>query len=211
MSKIPQIALLGALALGICFLAKTYAADIATKQPKTETIVLAGGCFWGVESVFEHTKGVREAVSGYAGGLADTAHYEIVSDGGTGHAESVRVTYDPAQISLPQLLDIYFRVAHDPTQLDHQGPDYGTQYRSAIFYTTPEQQKIAAEKIADLNARHVFSDPVVTKLEPLNGFYPAEDYHQHYAARHPAQPYIVIYDAPKLTRLKKTYPDLYQE
>lgn len=180
-------------------------------NPNNQTIVLAGGCFWGVEAVFEHTKGVVEAVSGYAGGRADTARYGVVSDGNTGHAEAVKVTYDPAKISLGQLLDVYFNVVHNPTQLNYQGPDHGTQYRSAIFYANNEQKQKAEANIAALDAKHTFSGPIVTKLEKLDQFYPAEDYHQNYAASHPSQPYIVLHDAPKVVKLKKTYPDLYKE
>lgn len=176
---------------------------------KTETIVVAGGCFWGVEAVFKHTKGVVEAVSGYAGGDARSAKYEIVSSGNTGHAEAVRVTYDPTKISLSQLLDIFFNVAHDPTQLDYQGPDHGKQYRSVIFYATPEQQKLAEEKISALNSQRIFSAPIITKLEALEKFYPAEEYHQDYARLNPNQPYIVMHDAPKVQKLKIKYPDLY--
>ena len=179
--------------------------------PRTETVVLAGGCFWGVEAVFEHTKGVTNVVSGYAGGAADTAQYDIVSTGTTGHAESVQVTYDPAQVSLDQLLDIYFKVAHNPTELNFQGPDHGTQYRSAIFFATPEQKKVAGDKIAALTQAHAFDAPIVTALEPLEKFYPAEEYHQDFAARNPQHPYIVRHDAPKVENLKKAFPDFYRE
>ncbi len=171
----------------------------------TESIVLAGGCFWGVQAVFQHTKGVVTAMSGYAGGKADTAHYDMVSGGNTGHAESVEVTYDPKQIALDQLLGIYFTVAHDPTQLNYQGPDHGTQYRSAVFYRTPQQQKVVQEYISKLKA----SAPVVTTLESLTAFYPAENYHQNYATLHPDSPYIMAYDAPKIAALKKMFPELY--
>lgn len=181
------------------------------KNSKTETIVLAGGCFWGVEAVFEHTKGVTDAVSGYAGGNADTAHYDIVSGGNSGHAEAVKVTYDPSQVTLDQLLDIFFTVAHNPTQVNCQGPDCGTQYRSAVFYATDAQKKAVAAKITTLDAQHLFSAPVATKLEKLEQFYPAEAYHQNYAALHPTQPYIAIHDAPKVKKLKAVYPDLYKE
>lgn len=206
-----KIGLLGLIAFGICVLVKTYEAKANMDTKKTETIVLAGGCFWGVEAVFEHTKGVVNAVSGYAGGKAETAHYNMVGSGDTGHAEAVLVTYDPTQISLNQLLDIYFTVAHNPTQLNYQGPDHGTQYRSSIFFATPEQKETAETKIADLGAKRVFRDPIVTKLELLDTFYPAEDYHQDYAARNPAQPYIVVHDAPKVKKLKEAYPDLYRK
>ena len=175
----------------------------------SESITLAGGCFWGVQAVFEHMKGVTKAVSGYAGGDADSAHYDIVSTGTTGHAESVQVTYDPSQITLGQILKIYFAVAHDPTELNRQGPDRGTQYRSAIFYATPQQKEIATAYIEQLRQAHVFSDAIVTKLEPLQGFYPAEDYHQDYAQLHPDNPYIAINDLPKVAALEKQYPQLY--
>jgi peptide-methionine (S)-S-oxide reductase len=180
-------------------------------HPKLETIVLAGGCFWGVEAVFEHTKGVVDAVSGYAGGKADTANYDTVCSGKTGHAEAVKITYDPAQISLDKLLDIFFNVAHNPTQLNHQGPDHGTQYRSAIFYANDDQKKTVESKITVLDQARAFSDPIVTKLERLEQFYPAEPYHQNYAAQNPMQPYIVIHDAPKVKKLKSSYPELYEE
>ena len=211
-----KIGLLLALAIGICSVAKAYAADPASPPAqmgadKNETIVLAGGCFWGVEAVFEHTKGVEEVVSGYAGGKAESARYDLIGRGDTGHAEVVKVTYDPNQISLARLLDIYFNVAHNPTELNFQGPDHGTQYRSAVFYATPEQQKAVTAKIAELEAGQVFSAPVVTTLEPLEVFYPAEEYHQNYMARNPRQPYILIHDAPKLKNLQKTYPEIYQE
>lgn len=185
-------------------------APLATTGGK-QTIVLAGGCFWGVEAVFRHIKGVEEAVSGYAGGSAETAQYDIVSTGRTGHAESVRVTYDPAQITPGKLLQVFFAVAHDPTTRDRQGPDSGTQYRSAIFFTTEEQGKIARAYIAQLDKAGAFTAPIVTATEPLTQFYPAEAYHQDYAARHPDNPYIAIHDLPKVVRLKETFPDLYKE
>ncbi len=175
----------------------------------TQTAVFAGGCFWGVEAVFEHVKGVTQVVSGYAGGSAKTAHYEIVSSGTTGHAESVRVTYDPARISYGQLLKIFFSVAHNPTELDRQGPDTGTQYRSAIFFSSDEQKQVAKAYIAQLQAAHSFARPIVTDLTPLKAFYEAEAYHQHYLARHPDQPYIVINDLPKLANLQRQFPALY--
>ena len=182
----------------------------AAMAAPSETIVLAGGCFWGIESVFEHVKGVSEAVVGYSGGESTTASYEKVSSGTTGHAESVKVTYDPQQVSLSRILDVYFRVAHDPTQLNYQGPDHGTQYRSAVFYATPQQQKAVLDKITELSALHVYTTPVVTALEQFKEFYPAEAYHQHYAERHPMNAYILINDAPKVYKLKSTYPDLYK-
>ncbi len=178
---------------------------------KTESIVLGGGCFWGVEAVFDHVKGVDAAVSGYAGGSQETAHYEKVSQGDTGHAESVRVTYNPDEISLDTLLDIYFTVAHDPTQLNYQGPDQGTQYRSVIFYANEEQRKAATQKIEALRKTKAFPSPIVTVLEPLSGFYPAEGEHQRFAERHPTNLYILINDAPKVKNLKRLFPQLYRE
>jgi peptide-methionine (S)-S-oxide reductase len=182
----------------------------ANAAPVEQTAVFAGGCFWGVDAVFKHVKGVTNVVSGYAGGNADTAHYEIVSEGNTGHAESVRVQFDPARISYQQLLQVFFSVAHDPTELNRQGPDSGSQYRSAIFYTSPEQQKIAQGYIQKLTAAHTFAAPIVTQVVPLQQFYPAEDYHQNYLALHPYQPYIVFNDMPKLEQLRKQFPGLYQ-
>jgi peptide-methionine (S)-S-oxide reductase len=176
----------------------------------TETAVLAGGCFWGMQSVFEHVRGVRQVWAGYSGGDANTAHYDDVSEGNTGHAESVKIQFDPAVISYGQLLKVYFAVAHDPTQLNRQGPDAGTQYRSEIFYANPQQQKIAQAYIAQLSAANVFDSTIVTLVQPLNAFYPAEDYHQDYALHHPDDAYIVINDAPKVARLKQLYPALYQ-
>jgi peptide-methionine (S)-S-oxide reductase len=173
-----------------------------------QQIVLAGGCFWGQELVFGSLKGVTEAMPGYSGGSAATAHYEMTSTGTTGHAESVRVTYDPAQISLDQILTVFFTVSHDPTELNYQGPDEGTQYRSAIFVANPEQRAAAEAMIARLTAERRFKSPIVTKLETFKAFYPAEAYHRHYALLHPDDPYIVINDAPKLVALKKTYPQL---
>jgi peptide-methionine (S)-S-oxide reductase len=176
-----------------------------------ETIVLAGGCFWGVQGVFQHVKGVVNAVSGYAGGEKSTAEYETVSTGETGHAESVRITYDPSQITLGQILRVYFSVAHDPTELNHQGPDTGTQYRSAIFPQNAEQARIAKAYIAQINQARVYDAALVTKIEPGRGFFPAEGYHQDYLTLHPSQPYIVYNDLPKITALKSTLPDLYRE
>lgn len=177
----------------------------------TQTAVLAGGCFWGMQSVFEHVRGVRQVWAGYSGGAASTAQYETVSEGGTGHAESVRIAFDPAVLSYGQLLKIYFAVAHDPTTLNRQGPDAGTQYRSEIFYANPEQKKIAEAYVAQLNAAKVFDGRIVTLVQPLTGFYPAEDYHQDYARKHPNNAYILINDAPKLARLKQAYPGMYQD
>ncbi len=175
------------------------------------TAVFAGGCFWGMEAVFEHLKGVSNVVSGYSGGTAKTAHYEIVSNGQTGHAESIQITFDPSQISYEQLLNVYFKVAHDPTELNRQGPDSGTQYRSAIFFTNNEQKKIAESYIASLNKNKVFASPVVTQLVPLQAFYPAEDYHQDFIAHNPDYPYVVVNDLPKLVQLQKQFPELYKK
>lgn len=176
-----------------------------------QTIVLAGGCFWGMQAVFQHTKGVTSAISGYAGGDKQTAHYEMVSTGRTGHAESVAVTFDPRQISYGKILQIYFSVAHNPTELNRQGPDSGTQYRSAVFYANDEQKRVAGAYIAQLDKAHVFPRPIVTKLEALHGFYPAEDYHQDFAVLHPSYPYIVFNDLPKVENLKRLFPDLYRD
>jgi peptide-methionine (S)-S-oxide reductase len=175
-----------------------------------ETAVLSGGCFWGIQAVFQHLKGVTSATSGYSGGAANTAHYEDVSTGETGHAESVKIVFDPSQISYGQILMIFFSVGHNPTELNYQGPDHGTQYRSSIFYSKDEQKKIAEAYIAQLNAAKIYSQPIVTKVVPLQAFYAAEDYHQDYLKHHPYEPYIMINDQPKLTNLKKEYPDLYR-
>jgi peptide-methionine (S)-S-oxide reductase len=177
----------------------------------TERVVLAGGCFWGVQAVFQHTKGVLNAISGYAGGATPNPSYEQVSSGRTGHAESVEITFDPSQISFSRLLEIYFSVAHDPTELDRQGPDEGSQYRSGIFTTSDAQQRAAKEYIAELEKAHVFSSPIVTKVEPLEAFYQAEAYHQDYATLHPDSLYIRVYDLPKIAALKKLHPELYRE
>lgn len=173
-----------------------------------QTAVLAGGCFWGVEGVFERIKGVSNVVSGFAGGDKSTAHYEMVSTGTTGHAESVKITYDPSQITFGQLLKVYFSIAHDPTELNRQGPDTGTQYRSAIFYMDDEQKKIAEAYIQQLDAAHVFPRPIVTQVVPFHGFYAAESYHQHFLDNNPNNPYIVYNDLPKLAALKKQYPEM---
>ncbi|MFJ5239139.1 peptide-methionine (S)-S-oxide reductase MsrA [Pseudomonas neuropathica] len=180
-------------------------------QAHSETAVFAGGCFWGVQGVFQHVKGVQKAVSGYAGGAAGTAEYERVSEGDTGHAESVQVTFDPTQVSYGSLLQIYFSVAHNPTELNRQGPDSGTQYRSALFPVNAEQQKVAQAYIAQLDAAHAYNKPIVTKLESYNGFYPAEDYHQDFLTEHPSYPYIVINDMPKVANLKQVFAQRYQE
>jgi peptide-methionine (S)-S-oxide reductase len=184
------------------------AVDETKSQKKSASIVLAGGCFWGVEAVFDNVKGVTDAVSGYAGGSKDNAHYEIVSTGTTGHAESVQVTYDPSQISLGQLLKIYFSVVHDPTQLNRQGPDTGTQYRSQIFYSSEEQKRIAEAYIQQLTAAKMFPRPIVTKVAPLQAFYPAEDYHQDFIKKNPHQGYVVQNDIPKVANLSKEFPSL---
>jgi peptide-methionine (S)-S-oxide reductase len=187
-------------------------ADLPLAAAKgSATAVFAGGCFWGVESVFEHVKGVKQVTSGYAGGNAGDARYDTVSSGGTRHAESVKVIYDPSQISYGQLLKVFFSVAHDPTQLNRQGPDHGTQYRSAIFYGDPQQKKIAHAYMAQLGEAKSFPAPIVTQLAPLRAFFPAEGYHQDYARRHPDNPYIVYNDAPKVAALKKFLPGLYRD
>ena len=175
-----------------------------------EVAVFSGGCFWGIEAVFEHVKGVTRAESGYAGGAGTTANYESVSAGDTGHAESVRVVFDPSQVTYGQLLQVFFSVAHDPTELNYQGPDHGPQYRSAIWYTTEAQKRTAEAYIAQLTRSHAFPKPIVTEVNPLRGFYLAEAYHQDYATRHPDAPYIVYNDAPKVERLKKDLPALYR-
>jgi peptide-methionine (S)-S-oxide reductase len=182
--------------------------DVKAPAAKTATAVFAGGCFWGVEAVFERLKGVTNAVSGFAGGKKETAHYERVSEGNTGHAESVQVTYDPSQIGYGQLLQVFFSVAHDPTELNRQGPDEGTQYRSAIFYADDEQKRVAEAYIKQLNDAKAFRRKIVTQVAPLNGFYTAEAYHQHYFNLHPTEPYIVYNDRPKVEELKKQFPEL---
>jgi len=175
-----------------------------------QTAVLAGGCFWGVDAVFKHVKGVSSVVSGYSGGSAATAEYETVSTGSTGHAESVKITYDPSRISYSELLRIFFSVATDPTQLNRQGPDQGTQYRSVIFYANDDQKQIALAYIDQLNKAKVFSAPIVTQVVPLKAFYPAEEYHQNYLQNHPENPYIVYNDLPKLRQLQKQFSDVYR-
>jgi peptide-methionine (S)-S-oxide reductase len=186
------------------------AATSASAAPsRTETAVLAGGCFWGMESVFEHVKGVKDVVSGYAGGGAKDANYDAVSSEGTAHAEAVKVTYDPSQINYAQLLQIYFTVAHDPTQVNRQGPDSGPSYRSAIFPQSPQQAAFAKAFIARLNGAHIFKAPIATKIES-GGFYPAEAYHQDFARKHPDYPYIVVNDRPKVAALHKRFPALYK-
>jgi peptide-methionine (S)-S-oxide reductase len=179
--------------------------------PALQTVVLAGGCFWGVQAVFQHVKGVSQAISGYAGGTKDTASYEVVSSGRTGHAESVQVTFDPRQISYGRILQIYFSVAHDPTQLNRQGPDFGPQYRSAIFYRDDSQKSIAQAYIAQLDKAGVFKHPIVTQMSALTEFYPAEAYHQDYATLHPSSPYIAFNDLPKVENLQRVFADIYRE
>jgi peptide-methionine (S)-S-oxide reductase len=186
---------------------------IVTATPKTvaeQKAVFAGGCFWGVDAVFKHVKGVDQVVSGYSGGQASTAEYEEVSTGSTGHAESVQVTYNPDQVSYQDLLAIFFNVAHDPTELNRQGPDTGAQYRSAVFYMDPSQQQAAQRYIDKLDRDKAFQQPIVTQVVPLKAFYPAEEYHQNFFERHPDNPYIVFNDLPKLDTLKEKYPQLYR-
>jgi peptide-methionine (S)-S-oxide reductase len=174
-----------------------------------EKVVFAGGCFWGIQAVFEHVKGVKRATAGYSGGTVKSPSYEQVSSGETGHAESVEVIYDPSKITFGQLLKVFFSVAHDPTELNRQGPDWGTQYRSAIFYETPDQQRIAQAYVDQLTQAKAFSHPIVTQIVPFKAFYRAEDYHQDYLVYHPDSPYIIINDLPKIANLKKEFPDLY--
>jgi len=190
-------------------LALALSTTTASAAPRTETAVLAGGCFWGMESVFEHVRGVTDVVSGYAGGSAKDASYDSVSSEGTRHAEAVRITYDPSQISYAQLLQIYFTVAHDPTQVDRQGPDVGRSYRSALFPQSAEQARFARAFIARLNAAHIYKAPIATKIES-GGFYPAEAYHQDFARKHPYYPYIVVNDRPKVAALQKRFAALYK-
>ncbi|MDG9968486.1 peptide-methionine (S)-S-oxide reductase MsrA [Achromobacter mucicolens] len=196
------------------FIIPPPAADQAASAAATATqekAVIAGGCFWGVQAVFQHVKGVSNAVSGYAGGQAGTANYNAVGSGRTGHAEAVEITYDPRQISYGQLLQIYFSVAHDPTQLNRQGPDHGTQYRSAVFPANDSQRKVAEAYIAQLNKTGVYPKALATTIEPLQAFYPAEDYHQDYLVRNPNSLYIVINDVPKVENLAKTFPDWWRD
>jgi peptide-methionine (S)-S-oxide reductase len=220
-SKSSPAAFVAAIALAAFMATPTRASETATVAPPPaydpapasgapQTLVLAGGCFWGVQGVFQHVAGVSEAVSGYAGGAQATAHYEIVSEGRSGHAEAVKITYDPKLVSLGQLLRVYFSVAHDPTQLNAQGPDHGTQYRSAIFFADAAQERMARDYIAQLDKALVFVRPIVTRLEPLTRFYSAEDHHQDYLAQHPHEPYIVINDMPKIENLKRLFPELYR-
>lgn len=211
------------LSFGLAFSILAYAAVSASERPippakvdatragtaKKETTVFAGGCFWGTQAVFERVKGVLNTAAGYAGGSAATATYNQVVTETTGHAESVEVVYDPSQITYGQLLRIFFSVVHDPTELNRQGPDVGTSYRSAIFYTDDEQKRIAKAYIAQLDAAKVFPKPIVTELTPLKGFYRAEDYHQDYALKNPTNPYITICDLPKISALKQQFPELF--
>jgi peptide-methionine (S)-S-oxide reductase len=196
------------LSIAAALLALNFAAAPPVAAAQTQRVVLAGGCFWGMQLVFGSLKGVNRAVAGYAGGNADTAQYETVSTGATGHAESVDVTYDPSVISFKQLLDVYFLVAHDPTQLDRQGPDSGPQYRSEIFYTTDAQRTESMAYIAHLDKSGTYPSRVVTIVAPLRGFYAAESYHQDFAVHNPDNPYIVVNDLPKLKKLRATYPNL---
>ena len=214
-------AAIGALAITAYAVAPLRAAEDAVVIPApaadlpasdgTQTVVVAGGCFWGVQGVFQHTAGVVNAVSGYAGGSKSTADYNVVSTGTTGHAESVQIKYDPKKISYGKILQIFFSVVHDPTQLNRQGPDSGTQYRSAIFTTSDEQKKVTDAYIAQLNAAKVYRKPIVTRVGPLEGFYPAEAYHQDYLTLHPTQPYIAYNDIPKVENLKKIFAENYIE
>ena len=180
-------------------------------KPGQETAVVAGGCFWGIQAVFEHVKGVIRATSGYSGGAANTATYEKVCSGRTGHAEAVQVVFDPSEISFGQILRVFFSVAHDPTELNRQGPDTGTQYRSAIFFASDDQKRISSAYVEQLNAAKVFPRPIVTQIVPLDAFYPAEDYHQGYAEQHPENMYIVVNDLPKVDNLQKQLPELFVE
>jgi peptide-methionine (S)-S-oxide reductase len=221
MTRITRIAMAGTfVALAACGLAgaadRTFnvpapTVDLPLAQAKgSQALVLAGGCFWGVDAVFKHVKGVTSVTSGYSGGQKATADYETVSTGTTGHAESVNIVYDPSQVTVGQLLRVFFSVAHNPTELNRQGPDHGTQYRSAIFYKDDDQKRVAEAYIAQLNAAKIYPAPIVTQLTPLVAFYPAEDYHQNYLKLHPLQPYIVINDIPKVEALKTMFPTIYR-
>ena len=184
---------------------------LSASTAHAETAIFAGGCFWGVQGVFQHVRGVSQAVSGYSGGSRESADYEIVSGGETGHAESVQVTFDPAKVTYGQLLQVYFSVIHDPTELNRQGPDSGTQYRSAVFPLTDTQRRVAQNYIAQLDRSHAFAAPIVTKIEPYKGFYPAEAYHQNYLTLHPDSAYIALNDRPKVAELKRLFPNLYRD
>ncbi|HEY6139443.1 MAG TPA: peptide-methionine (S)-S-oxide reductase MsrA [Thermoanaerobaculia bacterium] len=215
--RIPSFLAIAVLILGTSCRANAEAVDRQIPSPVLDppaagqqVAVLAGGCFWGMQGMFEHVKGVTKVVAGYSGGEKATAHYEMVGTETTGHAESVEITYDPKQISYGQLLRLYFSVAHDPTQLDRQGPDRGPSYRSEIFFSSPAQERVARAYVKQLDEAKVFSSPIVTKIEPLKAFYPAEDYHQDYLIEHPNQPYIVFNDLPKIEALKRVYPAMYR-
>src|SRR6202522_2379761 len=219
--SLPALVLIGLLSTAVFFVTRSTAeearivpapaVDEQAGGKTSEVAVIAGGCFWGVQGVFQHVAGVTNAVSGYTGGDKSTAHYEMTSEGNTGHAESVEITYDPRKITYGRILQVYFSVAHNPTELNRQGPDAGTQYRSAIFYANDEQKRIAGAYIAELDKAHAFSRPIVTQLEPLHGFYAAEDYHQDFAVTHPSYPYIVYNDAPKVENLKHLFAAEYRD
>lgn len=218
-----SLAILVVAAIAGCLKGKVLASEQMVRLPKPavdealasspgqETAVVAGGCFWGIQAVFQHVKGVVSATSGYSGGAANTAEYETVSTGSTGHAESVKIVYDPSKVTYGELLQVFFSVAHDPTELNRQGPDQGTQYRSVIFYGNAEQKKIADAYIAQLDQTKVYSQKIVTQVVPLKAFYPAEGYHQNYATLHPDNPYIARFDAPKVAALEKVFPNLYRK
>ena len=213
MSSRKIVSLFGSLlaAAVVMSAAKPVFPDPAVDVPAAggpQVAVFAGGCFWGIEGVYEKVKGVSTAVAGYSGGNANTAHYEMVSEGNTGHAESVQVTFDPKEVTYGQLLKVFFSVAHDPTQKNRQGPDTGTQYRSVIFYANDDQKRVAEAYIKELDEAHIFSHPIVTQVVPLKAFYPAEAHHQHYMENNPFQPYIVYNDLPKVNALKKNFPEL---
>ncbi len=215
---LPATALVAALAfLSQCAVAAAPATvpppglDNPKQAGRTQTAVLAGGCFWGLQGVFEHVRGVREVLAGYSGGSRSTAHYDDVGSGHTGHAESVQIVFDPAQVTYGELLQIYFSVAHDPTELNRQGPDVGSQYRSSIFYADDTQRHIAESYIAQLDKAKAFPQPIVTRVDPLKGFYEAEGYHQDFYLKNPSYPYIVINDLPKIRDLKQLYPDYYAD
>jgi peptide-methionine (S)-S-oxide reductase len=207
MSRLFSRSVFSAVALGATLASPVEA---TSPLPAEQTAVFAGGCFWGVEGVFEHVRGVTSVVSGYAGGKVASPSYEQVSSGGTGHAEVVRVVFDPARVSYAQLMQVFFSVAHDPTQLDRQGPDHGTQYRSAIFYTSDEQKRAAEAYVAQLDRAKFFPRPIVTQIAPLGAFFDAEAYHQDYMAHNPDAPYIVMHDAPKVRQLQRQFPSLYR-
>ena len=220
----PRLAIRGAIALAViaplvalsraqssaAAVAIPAAVETSRPAPGLQTVVLAGGCFWGIEAVYEHIKGVTKAVSGYAGGTKASADYETVSTGSTGHAESVAVTFDPSKVSLEKILQVFFSVAHDPTQLNRQGPDVGPQYRSAIFFADEEQSRVAKAYIAQLTESGTYKRPIVTQVVKLDGFYPAEEYHQDFAEKNPTYPYIVFHDKPKVEHLKQQFPELYR-